>query len=1160
MEVRAAPKKNVILGKVVGDATGHAVPDVVVVALDFDRLRMNREGHGPEESPEAGRLREVARREGGVAAALVAMESAPDEDASHFQRLGSVITDDDGSFLLSYDDDLFEDEVEPRVGRPDRRPDIILLVLAPDRPSKTGGGHLVSERLLYYSRLVQFESGRLESFVIRIPEDRLVEFGVLLGQRPDETEDPAKFQADNARRARLRSAKLSASADLVKDFELPRLLLEKKTMDTFLPKLVQRRLGSGKSFVGFAPNKSLIISKVWEGFQSISWLLLGTRRTGRVYLTPEEVAKLGTTVAAANTVAGANITFFDLLSLLGYAAGPYRNRHLLSQIEIRRSIAKLNAPAAGGGPAPGGAPAAATEASLRVDILNRLREQVLGLAREPAMADPANDLSRLRRIVDQLEQTSGIGNAAAMHDVDVLQVAFEPVWTSAFDATLTTKAKQLYRALAKEDGSSILNGYLPSWDDLEDVAQLRGFIGDVVHAVDGARTDALAGVGDLALELSAKLSEPYSFEYFAPGSINYGIMQTYRQSWTPISYQVGRVVDSIPLTPSETQTTKLSLTAKRRRKTNSRELSSLRRTDESSSISRTEVEAMEKTALAMTHQTQVQASFNVGIGSLGSTSTFGLNQSQESQRIHKSFAEISRKASQEVRRETEVQYEVEVTDESLSETTRTLRNANDEMTVTYVLYELERRYSIASRLQAVQPVLLVALQVPPPHAIDDAWLLEHAWVIRDVLLDNRFEEAFDILENSRSRDDAQIAIFKANYDAAYAVRRKADLEFERLSQLAQTRRADLIGLSVGEKIADANQASSGERVAAAIFTGGLSELFGGGQSNQDDLLRARREGVEKQLEYLEKEISAAAETRDKSAAILNDAADKFSTALTAKAMADQKLLQLRLHVRGNLYHYLHEIWKRRDPDDLFFSLYDLEVPFIDPLPNQCFLRAPTAEELEDEVPGVVIDGTLYMVDIASAYQVPNLANLPKKRLIEVADVDRPLGFKGNYVIFPLKVSSLLTDFMTVGFLDGYYGVRDPALNSSYSAADLVEYARSVWNDPVANLSAQERDKLAAITVRAGHRNPGYESEVVLPTGKVWMEALKGGQALLEPFKLAHRGLDVLKVEEEVRRERLDNLRRAQRIGLEEPLLGDPDIEKVTLVRGLEPGLVLDPDI
>jgi len=528
-----------------------------------------------------------------------------------------------------------------------------------------------------------------------------------------------------------------------------------------------------------------------------------------------------------------------------------------------------------------------------------------------------------------------------MHDVEVLQVAFEPVWTTAFDSDLKSKVKKLYRSTVKEDGTSLFGNTMPSWDDIQNVEQLRELVSDILSAAEGARTSALDGVGQLALDLSERLSEPYSFEYFAPGSINYGILQTYRQLWTPVTYQVGRVVDSIPLAASETRTAKLTLTVKRRRKMNSRELSSVRRTEEASSISRTEIEAMEKTALSMSNQFSMNGSFNIGIGSIGSTSTFGMNQSQEAQRVHKSFAEIARKASQEVRRETEVQYEVEVTDESVSESSRVLKNANDEMTVTYILYELERRYRVASHIHGVQPVLLVALPMPDPRDIDDAWLLEHAWIIRNVLLDLRFEEALDILENSRSRDDAQIALLKANYDAAFAVRKKADLEFEHLSQLAQTRRQEIIKLGTEEKIADASQASTGERVAAAIFTGGLSELFGGGQSNKDDLLRAQREAVEKQLEYLEREIAAAAESRDRAAATLNDAADKLSTALTAKAMADQKLLQLRLHVRGNIFYYMHEIWRRRDPDDLFFSLYDLEVPFLEPLPNQCTLRAPT---------------------------------------------------------------------------------------------------------------------------------------------------------------------------------------------------------------------------
>lgn len=1153
-------RSNTVSGKVVAETTGSGVADLVVVALDYDRFRQLEPPDDFADDPGAEHFRKLAERERGVAAALAAAQGS-EEERTQLQRLGSVITDRHGAFELEFDDDLFEDRTDGGDEVTDRRPDLVLLVLAADRAGETGGGQLLHERLLHYTRPAQFASGRRESFVIRIPDSRLAEFGVRVGA-DDELNDPTEFQRSTERSAAALSARSAVNAELFAKIDLPRLAIEKKTFDKLLPRLARPAPAMRTGYIGFAPGIDRIDEFIWKGFRGIAWLLASTPRTGRVHLSDRELAALGVTAASVGAAGGATIEYAELMSLLGYSSGPYRNRNLLSQVEVRRALANLVA--AHDTPSVPGAPVIAastvTEKTLRSSILSRLQEQADGLARDPASADPANDLSRLRAVIDQLEQSGGIGNAAAMHDVDVLQVAFEPAWGAAFSPVLLAKAQALYRATVKEDGSSLFGGIFGvDWSDLQDVQQLRGFVGDIASAAGGFRSPAMAGIGDLARELSAALREPYTFEHFTAGTINYGILQTYRQTWTPVAYQAGRVVDSIALTPSETLISKLAVTVKRRRKQNRRELSSFRRTDEESSIGRTEIEAVEKAAVAMSMQTSGQGSFNVGIGSIGSTATFNLNQNQESQRMHKSFAEIARKASQEVRRETEVQYEVETTEESTSEVTRTLRNANDEMTVTYVLYELERRYRVASSLQAVQPVLLVALPMPDPGDIDEVWLLEHAWVIREVLLDGELEEALDILEDNRSRDDAQLAVLKANYEAASAVRKKADREFERLSQLARTRREEMIGISLDAKVADVSQTPTGKRAARAILTGGLTELFGGGQSNQDDILRARSEAIEKQLQYLDTEIRAAAETRDHAAGAFDQASDRYSTALTAKAMSDQKLLQLRLHVKGNIFHYLHEIWRRRDADDLFFSLYDVEVPFLAPQKGQCKLRKPTADELEMNIPGVVIGGEPYMVDIFPATTVPEKDKMPRKRLVEIAELDRPLGFKGNFVIFPLRESSLITDFMTVGFLDGYYGVRDPGLDASFSAGDLLEYARSVWNDPQIPLTNEEREHLANLIVAAGHRNPGYEAEVVLPTGKVWMEALKGGQALLEPFKLAHRGLDVLKVEEEVRRDRIDNLRRVQRIGQTDPLLGDPDIEKTTIVRGVGDGIVIDPD-
>jgi hypothetical protein len=115
------------------------------------------------------------------------------------------------------------------------------------------------------------------------------------------------------------------------------------------------------------------------------------------------------------------------------------------------------------------------------------------------------------------------------------------------------------------------------------------------------------------------------------------------------------------------------------------------------------------------------------------------------------------------------------------------------------------------------------------------------------------------------------------------------------------------------------------------------------------------------------------------------------------------------------------------------------------------------------------------------------------------------------------------------------------------------------HDSEAALSDAEREALIrAVTEQLTNPAKGSET-VILPTGQLYMEALKGEQTLLEDFKLAHRGLDVLKVQEEVRGERLENLRRAARIVSDIPMLEDPDIEKTVIVHGGEVRVPVDAD-
>jgi hypothetical protein len=63
--------------------------------------------------------------------------------------------------------------------------------------------------------------------------------------------------------------------------------------------------------------------------------------------------------------------------------------------------------------------------------------------------------------------------------------------------------------------------------------------------------------------------------------------------------------------------------------------------------------------------------------------------------------------------------------------------------VTYLFYELQRRYRLFERLYRVQPVVLVAQEFPRPKDIDQSWLVRHDWILRRAILDDSFLPVLD---------------------------------------------------------------------------------------------------------------------------------------------------------------------------------------------------------------------------------------------------------------------------------------------------------------------------------------------------------------------------------------------------------------------------------
>ena len=200
--------------------------------------------------------------------------------------------------------------------------------------------------------------------------------------------------------------------------------------------------------------------------------------------------------------------------------------------------------------------------------------------------------------------------------------------------------------------------------------------------------------------------------------------------------------------------------------------------------------------------------------------------------------------------------------------------------------------------------------------------------------------------------------------------------------------------------------------------------------------------------------------------------------------------------------------------------------------------------------GCIQAGVLGLVDSMMPIRVTLPApstRTEQRRLHEIADLDTLLGFKGNYMIFPLKECTYITDFMMQDYVDDYFGIRDPDPVSTFSTEELLTYAEQIWHDE--GTSEATREALNAL-IQQRLTSPRQDDDlIVISTGQLFIEALKGEHALLEHFKEQHRAMDVLKVQEEVRSERLENLRQAARLLREDPLLTDPDEDRRIIVEG-----------
>jgi len=811
----------------------------------------------------------------------------------------------------------------------------------------------------------------------------------------------------------------------------------------------------------------------------------------------------------------------------------------------------------------------------------------------------------------------GASDVTSYHDFNSLQIAFDDVWEEILDDRLGEAGRQLYfhyNQLLDYHGKSDPNRPpVTSVKDLKKLlADIRTFLGTTAKPspppndellqsffnamdnqfkiIDGIRNykvlsdivdlieayaraghnivdqyrvkltnntttsmgeqnviDGATRLSNLLVQIDKLLSGEYAFKVFAHRAVNFGIMVTYRQTWKPESYQVGDLVSTIPLAPREVRRYTTKRVSKKTRAV--KELQDNLRTTktEADSTSRAEREivakAEDKTNFNMTaHESYGSDGFN-----LSATQQAGGDQAQLSADTKKNFREAVLKSAQEYRQQNRMEIDTTLSEETEDTTFHEIQNPNDELTVTYLFYELQRTYRISEKIHRVTPVVLVANEVPKPNEIDDAWLMRFDWILRRVILDDSFRPALDYLTKSFVGAEINIQILENN---AKAQRQLVDEIKAQLKTQMSTLDAALRNLGAKQDAQAGLQFTEGilgtvKKVFDPFGLTGSQVL--GTASGAQALVDFAQEGVDR----VEREKSRLLDQLGVATTALQVAVDKLSAAIKEHYDRVTEIDRLRIHVKENILYYMQAIWNHEPPDQRYFRVFDVEVPVLEPATVLSNVAAtPNQNQLND----VLNNRETVMVGLSRI-----ATKLAWKPLVEVADIDEVLGYKGNYAIYRLKQNNYLTLHMMQNYLEisDEINLRDPDDFANYTVDELQALAECLYKgDRTRTAFTNHREEIKQMIIDRLISGRAEDDRVVVPTNSLYIECLVGAHPLLEDFKLAHRALDVKKVQAEVRHAELENVRLAARAleGERE----DPDIEKkIVIEKGQD--IVVDTD-
>lgn len=770
----------------------------------------------------------------------------------------------------------------------------------------------------------------------------------------------------------------------------------------------------------------------------------------------------------------------------------------------------------------------------------------------PALTDPATfpvdpntnqppqevrGVKELDDFISFVKDQYGLSGTSAQPSPPALLVQTASAVADAIDASVNA-----WDAAANLEGASWQEVIDPATGKqvrvLDYVKALHGRAADLRNAAKAAPSDTtpqqnitVDDLKDVLTKLDAMLSETYRFDVFAPNSINYGLLLNYRQRWDPQSYQVGNLVSTIPLAPQEVRKYTARHVVKRTR--NVKEIDDNLRDskDEQAETARADSEIVQRSRHQSNFQMNASESFgNDAMFKVSAGQQSGQDQTVESAQTKREFRESVLKSSQEYRN----QHHMEITTEEVTEDetteSREIRNPNDELTVTYLFYELQRRYTVEEHLHRVTPVILVANSVPAPSDVDIPWLLRHDWILRRAILDKSFLPALEYLSASFTATELNIKVL----GLAVEDQRRVVLNLSQQVSVAN----DALN-SAGLRLSGAESKEVGDLQAketASLIKSLFDPLGITNTGNQDgNADRAAVDFAKDALDRAQAKVTRLQSQLKAETTALHAAIDKFTKANSDHFTMLTAIDRLRIHVKDNIIYYMQAIWSYEPVDQRLFRLYNVPVPMF---------THNTTVSISDSAGLSLLDSGRNTYEVALPTPEPDLSGT--LLLHQVADIETLLGFKGNYMIFPLVNFNYMVWFMMQDYLQvDANGVvaRDPDEVGTLTIQQLQDAMANLLKTKGPDQFAKMRPMFQKLMEQLLSRE--QSDMVIVPSNTLYIEALPGTHPLLEDFKLVHRAVDVKKAQSEDRKAELENLRRAARLQAQQ--LGDPDIEKIVYV-------------